>query len=128
MKILFQISAIFLVIITTSFNSAPIQTDDNLIKWHKRTHDFGAIPQNKPVNAEFKFTNISNHPIVITRVVASCGCTVPKYDEVPILPGREGTIRTSFDAESRGVFNKKITILMDVGTYEVFVKGVVVDK
>ncbi len=117
-----------LALANTSFTPADLQTDDGMVKWYKTTHDFGTILQNKPVNAEFRFTNISQHPIVITRVIASCGCTIPKYDESPILPGHEGVIRTSFDAESQGVFHKKITVLMDVGTYEIFVRGLVVNK
>lgn len=119
------LAALFIVV--TGFVQAPQIPDDGLIKWQKVTHDFGAIPHKKPVTAEFRFTNISKDPVVITRVVASCGCTVPKYDELPILPGREGVIRTSFDAETKGVFHKKITVLMDVGTYEIFIKGVVAD-
>jgi len=119
------LAALFFLI--AGFVQAPRNSDDGLIKWQKVTHDFGTIQHNKPVMAEFRFTNISKDPVVITRVVASCGCTVPKYDELPILPGKEGVIRTSFDAETRGVFHKKITVLMDVGTYEIFIKGVVAD-
>jgi hypothetical protein len=125
---LIPVILVIFTIVTTSFAPSVNQTDDGIIKWHKTTHDFGTIQQNKAVTAEFRFTNVSSHPVVITRVVASCGCTVPKYDELPILPGNTGVIRTSFDAETRGVFHKKITVLMDVGNYEVFVKGVVVDK
>ncbi|MFO7723661.1 MAG: DUF1573 domain-containing protein [Bacteroidales bacterium] len=125
---LIPVVLVIMAMITTSFTTSNRQPNDGIVKWHKTTHDFGTILQNKPVNAEFRFTNVSTHPIVITRVVASCGCTVPKYDELPILPGKEGIIRTSFDAESRGVFHKKITVLMDVGNYEIFVKGLVVDK
>lgn len=119
-----------LVVMATFTSFTPLQQNegDVLIKWHKVVHDFGATPLKKVVHAEFRFTNISKDPIVITRVIPSCGCTVPKYDELPIIPGKEGIIRTSFDAESSGVFNKKITVLMDVGNYEIFVKGVVVDK
>jgi len=103
------------------------QAGDGVIRWHRTTHDFGAVLFNRTVETEFRFTNISNHPVVITRVVPSCGCTVPKFDEMPILPGREGTIKTSFKGDSRGMFNKKITVLMDVGTYELYVRGQVVD-
>ncbi len=116
-----------LFFLLTSLGSPQQVADDGLIKWKKVTHDFGAIPLKKPVMAEFRFVNVSKDPVVITRVVASCGCTVPKYDELPILPGREGVIKTSFDAESKGVFHKKITVLMDVGTYEIFIKGLVTE-
>jgi hypothetical protein len=117
-----------LLMLASGFIPASQPVDDGNIKWLKVTHDFGAIAQNKPVTAEFRFVNISKDPVVITRVIASCGCTVPKYDELPILPGKEGVIRTTFDAETKGVFHKKISVLMDVGTYEIFIKGIVTDN
>jgi hypothetical protein len=117
-----------IVFFAASFAPLSNQADDGLVKWHKVTHDFGAIEKDKPVHTEFRFTNVTSYPIVITRVVASCGCTVPKYDETPIMPGREGVIKTSYTADAKGVFHKKITVLMDVGTYEIYVKGLVVQK
>lgn len=117
----------FTVVLTTSFLPSSNQQNDGLIRWHKTSHDFGAVVFNKIVQTEFKFTNISKHPVVITRVVPSCGCTVPQYEEMPILPGRDGVIKTSFNADTKGIFNKKVTVLMDVGTYEIYVRGQVVD-
>jgi hypothetical protein len=117
--------SVLLMIPVAAFTPAPQPTDDGLIKWQKTIHDFGTISHNKAVTAEFRFVNISKDPVVITKVVPSCGCTIPKYDETPVLPGKEGVIRTTFDAETKGVFMKKITVLMDVGTYELFIKGMV---
>lgn len=126
------LSLIILSILTLStgtlFSNTSEVKDDGIIRWQKTTHNFGTIIQNKPVNAEFRFTNVSDFPVVITRVIPDCGCTIPKYNETPILPGQDGVIKTSFDAESRGFFNKKITVLMDVGNYEIYVTGNVVDK
>ncbi len=127
-RLLFMLCIVAAAITTSSFMPNTIRSnDDGLIRWHKTTHDFGAVLFNRTVETEFRFTNVSGHPVVITRVVPSCGCTVPEFDQMPILPGREGTIKTNFKGDSRGRFNKKITVLMDVGTYELFVTGQVVD-
>ena len=42
--------------------------------------------------AVFTFTNVGNAPLVINEVIASCGCTIPKYDRRPIAPGQKGSI------------------------------------
>lgn len=127
-RLLFSALILATAFLAFSFVPSNQQTgNDGIIRWHKTSHDFGAVVFNKAVQTEFRFTNISKHPVVITRVVPSCGCTVPQYDEAPIMPGREGVIKTAFNADTKGVFNKKITVLMDVGTYEIFVRGQVVD-
>jgi hypothetical protein len=128
-RLLFSMLITAVAFVALSFAPSNQQAgNDGMIRWQKTTHDFGAVVFNKAVQTEFRFTNISKHPVVITRVVPSCGCTVPQYDEAPIMPGRDGVIKTSFNADTKGMFNKKITVLMDVGTYEVFVRGQVVDN
>jgi hypothetical protein len=126
-RLIFAVLLVAVSLITVSFKPLQKPNDDGQVRWHKATQDLGAVLFNKTVDMEFKFTNVSKHPVVITRVVPSCGCTVPKYDERPILPGQEGVIRATFKGDSRGAFNKKITVLMDVGTYELFLRGQVVD-
>jgi len=58
-------------------------------KFEKETIDYGAI--NKSANGErvFVFTNIGNAPIIIKNIQSSCGCTVPKKPEKPIMPGEK---------------------------------------
>ena len=37
----------------------------------------------------FKFTN-ADAPLIVSQVKSSCGCTIPKKPEGPILPGESG--------------------------------------
>lgn len=48
--------------------------------------------------------------MIITRVQASCGCTVPKKPEEPVMPGEKGKIEVSYDTKRLGGFSKSITI------------------
>lgn len=79
-------------------------------KFEKETIDYGAI--NKSANGErvFVFTNIGDAPIIIKNIKSSCGCTVPKKPEKPIMPGEKGEIKVSYDTKRVGGFSKAITI------------------
>ena len=79
-------------------------------KFEKETIDYGAI--NKSANGErvFVFTNIGYAPIIIKNIKSSCGCTVPKKPEKPIMPGEKGEIKVSYDTKRVGGFSKAITI------------------
>ena len=61
------------------------------IKFDKTTHNFGTFSEDDPiVTCTFTFTNVGKGPLVIHQAIASCGCTVPKYTQEPILPGKTG--------------------------------------
>jgi hypothetical protein len=76
----------------------------------KNIHDFGEIPQSKPVSVEFIFTNEGDAALVISDVGTSCGCTVPDYPKEPIAPGKSAKIKVTYNAANKGVFSKTITV------------------
>ena len=92
------------------------QTKTPAFKWEKTTHEFGAIAQNKPVTAEFKFTNTGNAPLVIQAAQGSCGCTVPEYTKEPVAPGKTGVVKATFNAAAVGPFTKTVTLTSNAGT------------
>ena len=97
-------------------------------KFEKETHDFGKIPQGKPVSVEFKFTNTGNEPLIITNIESVCGCTVPKYTNTPILKGQTGTITVTYNAATPAPFSKGLTIRSNAKTpiKVIYIKGEVV--
>jgi hypothetical protein len=97
-------------------------------KFTEETHDFGKIPQGKPVTYEFKFLNVGEQPIIITNAEASCGCTKPQHSNTPVKKGETGMITTTFNAAAAGPFNKVITIKSNAKTpvKYLYIKGEVV--
>jgi hypothetical protein len=79
-------------------------------KFEEETIDYGKI--NKGSNGEriFSFTNIGDAPLIIQNVQSSCGCTIPEKPENPIMPGKKGEIKVSYDTKRVGGFSKQITI------------------
>ncbi len=98
-------------------------------KFEKETHDFGKIPQGKPVSYDFVFTNVGEEPLIISTVESTCGCTVPKYTSTPVPKGGKGTITVTFNAATvQPGFTKAVTIRSNARTPAkvLYIKGEVV--
>ena len=73
--------------------------------------DFGEVPEGTKVSHQFMFTNTGDHPLKLTRVKASCGCTTPRYSDQAIAPGEQGYIDVEFDSSGKpGHQNKSVTV------------------
>jgi hypothetical protein len=79
-------------------------------KFDTETIDYGKINKGADGERIFVFTNIGDAPIIIQNVQSSCGCTIPKKPEKPIMPGEKGEIKVSYDTKRVGGFYKEITI------------------
>lgn len=112
-KILFTL---MMLVAAISYASAQAAAD---IKFDQTTHNFGTFSEKKPVvECTFTFTNIGDAPLVIHQAVASCGCTVPDYSKEPIMPGKTGTIKVTYNGTGRlpGNFKKSITLRTNAKT------------
>ncbi|MFZ9661286.1 MAG: DUF1573 domain-containing protein [Chitinophagaceae bacterium] len=90
------------------------------------SHDFGRIPQGKPVTHIFKVTNQTTSPILLENVQASCGCTTPQWTKEPIAPGATSEINVGYNAASEGNFEKTITVYYTKGqTKQMTIRGTV---
>ena len=79
-------------------------------KFEKEIIDYGKIDKGSNGERIFVFTNIGDSPLVIKNIQSSCGCTVPKKPNKPIMPGEKGEIKVSYDTKRIGGFSKSITI------------------
>jgi hypothetical protein len=66
------------------------------------------------VKAAFPFKNTSDHPVTITSVETSCGCTTAGLDKKTYAAGEGGVIAVVFNAADRtGLEQKYITVTTD---------------
>jgi hypothetical protein len=88
-------------------------------------HDFGKIPQGKPVTYVFEVSNTGKTALKIDNVQASCGCTTPEWDkEKAIDPGMNSKITVGYNAAAEGPFTKFITITYNgTQTKQLTIKG-----
>ncbi len=69
--------------------------------------NFGKIAEGRKLDVSFRFKNTGDKPLVIQNVRPSCGCTVAEQPNEPILPGKQGVIKASFNSEGRLGSNHK---------------------
>ena len=100
------------------------ETENNkpVFKFDTETIDYGKIAMGTDGKRVFEFINTGKSPLIITRVQASCGCTVPKKPENPIMPGEKGEIEVSYDTKRLGGFSKAITIFSNATTPRKMIK------
>lgn len=92
--------------------------------------DYGTIEKGADGVRVFEFTNTGNAPLIISNVKSTCGCTVPKKPEGPIMPGETGEIQVKYDTNRVNPIRKTITVLSNSSTPTVAlkIKGLVVDS
>ena len=93
--------------------AANAQTDSlkkDILQLREVEHDFGKIPQGKPVFYFFEIENSGATALKLDNVQASCGCTTPEWNREPIPAGGTDKIKVGYNAAGEGVFEKYITI------------------
>ena len=101
MKVIFTVLVLGLI----SFSATAQE-----FKFEEETINYGKIDKGSDGKRVFVFTNVGDQPIVIKRIQSSCGCTVPKKPERPVMPGEKGEIKVSYATNRVGGFSKSITI------------------
>ncbi len=86
------------------------------IEFKTETVDYGEIEKGSDGVRVFEFTNTGNAPLIISKVSSSCGCTIPKKPEDPILPGKTGEIQVKYDTSRVGPIRKAITVISNADT------------
>lgn len=74
------------------------------------TIDYGKVYKGEDDGVrKFEFTNTGDAPLIITNVQSTCGCTVPKKPEAPIMPGKSEVIEVKYNM-ALGPIRKSITV------------------
>jgi hypothetical protein len=120
------IAILFIGLISFSVNA---QDKVAKIEFKETTIDYGTIDKGANGLRVFEFTNTGDAPLVITKVTASCGCTIPTKPKEPIMPGATGKIEVKYDTNRVMPFRKTITVVSnaETPTTSIKIKGTVVD-
>lgn len=92
--------------------TAPKPEKQAIITFAEVEKEFDDIKAGQKLNHKFAFTNTGTAPLIINKVLTTCGCTVPNYPKEPIAPNGKGVIEITFDSKGKvGRQNKVITVL-----------------
>ena len=101
------------------------------IEFAEEVFDFGEIKEGTIARHTFEFTNSGTHPLKVTNVKPSCGCTTPNWSKEVIAPGEKGFVEVEFNSRGRlGVQHKSITLSLNTESQRKVLrfKGQVVQK
>jgi hypothetical protein len=121
-----------IAILFASLMSIGVYAQEKVAKIEFKTDiiDYGTIEKGANGIRVFEFTNTGNAPLIISNVKSTCGCTVPKKPEGPIMPGETGEIQVKYDTNRVSPIRKTITVISnaDTPTVALKIKGLVVDS
>ncbi|MCL2311572.1 MAG: DUF1573 domain-containing protein [Firmicutes bacterium] len=91
----------------------------------KTAHNYGTIRKGSSNPAVFRITNTGSHPLVISRVSTSCGCTNVDWEKRPIAPGQTATVNVDMVPDETGYFSKTIDVYCNIkeSTIRLMVNG-----
>jgi hypothetical protein len=113
-----------------SANEVP-DAEKPVMKFRETTFNFQKVNEGEEVTHEFEFTNEGKTDLLISKAVASCGCTVPEWPKEPVRPGKGGRIKATFNTEGKsGQQHKTIVITANTKPEQtnVFLEGEVIPK
>jgi len=112
-----------------ALHTAYAQEKTAKIEFESKVIDYGTIEKGADGVRVFKFKNTGDAPLIVSKVKSSCGCTVPKKPEGPILPGESGEIQVKYDTNRVNPIRKTITVTSnaDTPTVALKIKGTVID-
>ncbi len=103
---------------------------DGDVRWLQTVYDFGAFREDgEKAEAVFKMVNDGAEPVSIISAKATCGCTVPYFDQEPVAPGDTALVRVVYDPEGRpGRFEKQVYVRTSASAerQKLVIKGVVI--
>ena len=92
------------------------------IQFKETIIDYGIIENGEDGKKIFEFKNTGNAPLVFNRIFSSCGCTIPKKPEKPVLPGESGEIQVNYDTKRTGIKQKAITVKSNAKTPNIILR------
>lgn len=102
---------VLLALAVLSLGASEARAASPRIAWEGKVFDFGDTIQGRTIRHAYKFRNVGDAPLQITKVDPSCGCTLVAAPAEAIAPGAAGEIAVEFDSGTRvGFQNFRIVV------------------
>ncbi|MCY1722948.1 DUF1573 domain-containing protein [Prolixibacteraceae bacterium Z1-6] len=76
------------------------------------TYELGVLKMDDQKELTLQLQNLLQVPVVVNDIKGFCGCTMPRFDKEPILPGRSSEVSIIFMAHQTGIFNKELKMYL----------------
>lgn len=87
-------------------------TNYTIIQWIDTAKDFGTIKEGDSVKLTYRFKNVGNKPLFLSKVQTSCGCTITQFPQNAIFPGNEDALMVTFNSKGHpGSIFKNVSVI-----------------
>ena len=94
-----------------SYSGTSLDSSGPVIEFETTEVVFDSLIEGVHATAEYQFKNTGNQPLLITGVNSSCGCLTPSWTKEPVMPGKTGVIKGTYNSSGRpGRFQKSMTV------------------
>lgn len=98
------------------------------LRWEKPGQQFARVPEDKAVEARYRFQNTGAAPLTIKSLRSSCGCTTARLEQKTFAPGERGEVVMKFSFGGRkGLHRKTVTVKTDDETQPPMVLNLMVN-
>ena len=81
------------------------------IEFEELEYDFGKYSILEEREHTFTFANTGSEPLIIQKAETSCTCTQIEYPKEPIMPGKRGKIKLTYQARQKhGHFKRNVFV------------------
>lgn len=75
------------------------------------SHEMGDdLKYQKEYTEDFVYFNVGNTPLVINKVMTSCGCVAADYPKEPLMPGNSAVIHVTVTPSMHGYFRHSLSV------------------
>ncbi len=92
------------------------------VLFKNKVQDLGYILWRNPRTIVYEFSNTGDRPLVVSKVIPSCGCTTVDWTKDPIPAGGTGQITAVFDAEAIGHFYKDLSVITNASYHPFYLE------
>ena len=104
----------FFLILGLVFASFCGYSQSRYLEFEVDKYGFGRIPVGSMAEYKFKFRNVGNEPVKLTRVESNCGsCMRLLYSQSWIAPGAEGIIGMRLNTKEERMYDEVIYVSHD---------------
>ena len=125
-------TALLLSILFICLNLLFAQQKEGIMTFKKTRHDYGNLTQDSGyAESEFVFVNTGIEPIIISRILNTCGCIICDWSRIHVASGDSGLIRITFNPINRpGYFHKTLNVVSNAknSPVAITVTGKVLEK
>ena len=99
-KLLFIL--VFSLLFNTNSKAQDVEKKYPIMTFEQKDFDLGNLNEGDVVERTYKFANTGDAPLIISKIRASCGCTVPSgWKKTPIMPGEKSEFKVKFNTKHK---------------------------